>query len=198
MGHDKVQRHNKRPLIILDRDGVINQDSDQFIKSPKEWQPIDGSIDAIARLSQTGFVVAVATNQSGVARELFDVTSLNAMHAKMQALVRAAGGNIDGVFYCPHGPESACECRKPRPGLFHQIAQRFGHELAGVPAIGDSLRDLQAAQSAGAKPILVKSGKGERTLTAGVDIPNLLVYPNLADAVDALLVDHHQSAVSTR
>ena len=193
MGRDGKARSPKRPLIILDRDGVINEDSDNFIRSPEQWQAIPGSLEAIARLSQAGYRVAVATNQSGLARGLFDAQALNAMHAKMQRLVKARGGTIDAVFYCPHGPDAACACRKPRPGLFEQIGRRFGRELDGVPAIGDSLRDLQAALAAGAQPILVKTGKGERTLEQSIGIAQLPVYANLSAAVDALLAQHGSS-----
>lgn len=150
-------------LIILDRDGVINEDSDLYIKSPDEWQPIPGSLDAIARLHRAGYRIAVATNQSGVGRGLFDVATLNAMHAKMHRLVAKAGGRIDAVFFCPHPPEAGCDCRKPKAGLYRAIAERFDVDLAGVPAVGDSLRDLQAATEVGCRPYLVLTGKGQKT-----------------------------------
>ncbi len=132
-------------LVILDRDGVINRDSDQFIKSPEEWLPLPGSLEAIARLTQWGYRVVVATNQSGVGRGLFDMGTLNAIHDKMIKAVALAGGRIDSIFFCPHAAESTCECRKPRPGMLREVAMRYSTDLNGVPAIGDSLRDLQAA-----------------------------------------------------
>jgi D-glycero-D-manno-heptose 1,7-bisphosphate phosphatase len=154
-------------LVILDRDGTINQDSDQHIKSPAEWQPIPGSLEAIARLTQGGWRIVVATNQSGIARGLFDMATLNAIHAEMHRAVNQAGGRIDAIFFCPHAADASCECRKPKPGLLREIAARMGVELAGVPMIGDSLRDLEAAVAAGAKPHLVLTGKGKKTRDAG-------------------------------
>ena len=151
-------------LIILDRDGVINHDSDQFIKSPEEWQPIDGSLDAIAFLTQAGYTIAVATNQSGIARGYFNVQTLNEMHAKMHKLVRQAGGEISGVWFCPHTADSQCDCRKPKPGMVLDILDRFQAQAAETYLVGDSLRDLQAIAGAGGKPILVRTGKGMKTL----------------------------------
>jgi D-glycero-D-manno-heptose 1,7-bisphosphate phosphatase len=173
--------------IILDRDGVINEDSDAYIKSPDEWLPIPGSLDAIARLKRAGFRVVVATNQSGVARGYFDLSMLQQIHRKMLDLLQQAGGHLDGIFFCPHGPDDHCDCRKPRTGLFQQIAEQFRIDLTGIPAIGDSLRDLQAAEEVGAQPILVLTGKGEKTLRALHGDPRIPVYRDLAAAVDALL-----------
>jgi D-glycero-D-manno-heptose 1,7-bisphosphate phosphatase len=170
-------------LVILDRDGVINVDSDQFIKNPEEWKPIPGSLEAIARLSPSGFHVVVATNQSGVGRGLFDMAMLNAIHDKMYRALGQYGGRIDAVFYCPCAADHNCDCRKPKPGMLHEIAQRFGMELAGVPSIGDSLRDLQAAHAAGAQPILVLTGKGRKTEAAGNLPPGTQVFADLAEAV---------------
>jgi len=150
-------------LVILDRDGVINFDSAQYIKSPEEWRPIPGSLEAIARLTQAGYRVVVATNQSGVGRGLFDMATLNAIHEKMHRAVTQAGGRIEAIFYCPHAADSTCECRKPRPGLLIEIGERFNTPLAQVPAVGDSLRDLEAAAAVSARPMLVLTGKGERT-----------------------------------
>ncbi|MFN4330138.1 MAG: D-glycero-beta-D-manno-heptose 1,7-bisphosphate 7-phosphatase [Limnobacter sp.] len=150
-------------LIILDRDGVINEDSDAYIKSPDEWTPIPGSMDAIARLNRGGYRVVVATNQSGIARGLFDLETLSAMHKKMHDLANQAGAHIDGVFFCPHGPDDKCNCRKPKSGLFEEIAARVGIDLQGVPTVGDSLRDLQAGAAMGCKTMLVKTGKGKKT-----------------------------------
>lgn len=176
-------------LIILDRDGVINEDSDAYIKSPAEWRPIPGSLEAIARLTQADYRVVVATNQSGIARGLFDLDTLMRIHDKMHMLVGEVGGHIDAVFYCPHGPEDDCDCRKPMPGLFHMIAQRLMGDMKGVPAIGDSLRDLQAAAAVGARPILVLTGKGKSTLAKLGAGHEYEVYENLAAAVDALLTE---------
>ena len=176
-------------LIILDRDGVINEDSDDYIKSPEEWVPIPGSLEAIARLTRAGYRIAVATNQSGVARGLFDGDTLQRIHDKMRGAVAAAGGEIAAIFFCPHGPDDGCACRKPQPGLLRDIAAHFHVDLSGVPAVGDSLRDIQAAQAVGAWPILVRTGKGERTVMRGEGLAGVAVYPDLAAAVDALLRD---------
>ncbi|MDH5484498.1 MAG: D-glycero-beta-D-manno-heptose 1,7-bisphosphate 7-phosphatase [Gammaproteobacteria bacterium] len=178
-------------LIILDRDGVINQDSDDYIKTVDEWQPITGSLQAMGRLSQAGYTLVVATNQSGIARGYFDLETLHAMHKKMDEMLEQFGGKVDAVFYCPHGPKDNCQCRKPAPGLFHDISSRYQVPLANVVAIGDSLRDIQAAREAGARPILVKTGKGERSLqTAGNDeLDDVPVYENLAEVVDVLLAE---------
>ena len=174
-------------LIILDRDGVINYDSDQFIKSPDEWRPIPGSLEAIARLNHAGFRVVVATNQSGLGRGLFDTAAMIAVHDKFYKAIAQVGGRIDAVFFCPHAADTGCDCRKPKPGLLIEIGQRFGVELTGVPCIGDSLRDLQAAEAVGAQPILVLSGKGEKTLRAGNFPKNTVIFPDLAFAATALL-----------
>jgi len=174
-------------LIILDRDGVINEDSDAYIKSPDEFVPIPGSIEAIARLSQAGWRIAVATNQSGVARGYYDLAMLQRIHDKLHRLLAAQGGQVEAIFFCPHGPEDNCDCRKPKPGLFREIEQRLQVSLQGVPAIGDSLRDLQAAQAVGASPILVRTGKGERTLAKGQGLAGIPVYADLFAAVDDLL-----------
>jgi D-glycero-D-manno-heptose 1,7-bisphosphate phosphatase len=146
-------------LVILDRDGTINEDSADYVKSPSEWQPLPGALEAIARMNHAGWHVVVATNQSGLGRGLFDVASLNAMHAKMHSMLAAVGGRVDAVFYCPHAPDEACRCRKPEPGLFEQISERYGVDLKHVPAAGDSQRDLVAAVAAGCDPHLVLTGK---------------------------------------
>ena len=158
---------NTRKLVILDRDGVINVDSDAFIKSPDEWVAIPGSLEAIARLNQAGYRVAVASNQSGIGRGLFDMAALNAMHAKMHRQAAAVGGRIDAVFFCPHTAQDHCECRKPQPGMLKMIAERFEIVPADTPVVGDSLRDLQAGAALGFPTHLVRSGKGEKTLAAG-------------------------------
>lgn len=172
--------------VILDRDGVINEDSDNYIKSPEEWRPIPGSLDAIALLTRHGFRVVVLTNQSGIARRLFSPAMLEAIHDKMRTAVREAGGEIFDVFLCPHGPEDVCGCRKPRPGLFRAFAEKYGVELAGVPAVGDSLRDIEAAAAAGAAPMLVETGKGTRTLERNpeLDVPT---FPDLYAAAQNIV-----------
>jgi D-glycero-D-manno-heptose 1,7-bisphosphate phosphatase len=175
------------PLIILDRDGVINEDSDAYIKSPDELIPIPGSLEAIARLNRAGYTVSVASNQSGLARNYFTRPVLEAMHAKLQGLLQEHDGNIDTFFICPHGPDDDCDCRKPRPGLMRQIERHYGVSLDGVPAIGDSLRDVQAALAAGAKPILVRTGKGADTEADGIGLYNVPIYDNLAAAVNGIL-----------
>jgi len=167
-------------LVVLDRDGTINRDSDQYIKSPEEWKPLKGSLEAIARLTQAGYRVVVATNQSGIARGLFDTATLNAIHDTMQRAVHRAGGRIDAIFFCPHAGESECECRKPRPGMLLEIGKRLNTPLAGVPMVGDGLRDLQAAAAAGARPVLVLTGKGRATRDAGGLPPGTEIYPDLA------------------
>jgi len=174
-------------LVILDRDGVINHDSDQFIKTPEEWRPIDGSLEAIASLNQAGFKVVLATNQSGVGRGLFDMAMLNRIHARMHKLLGQVGGRVDAIFFCPHPADSACDCRKPRPGMFEAIARRFHVDLNGVPAIGDALRDLEAAAAVGAQPILVRTGKGEATLAQCVLPEGTRVYDDLAAAARDLI-----------
>jgi len=174
-------------LVILDRDGVINHDSEQYIKSPEEWKPIPGSLGAIARFTQSGYRVVIATNQSGLGRGLFDMAALNAMHDKMHKAVNQVGGRIDAVFFCPHAQDSGCSCRKPRPGMLREIAERFDVDLTGVAAIGDSLRDLQAANAVGARPILVLTGKGVQTLSAGGLPEGTEIHHDLAAAAMALI-----------
>jgi len=174
-------------LVILDRDGVINHDSDQYIKSPAEWRPIAGSIEAIARLHQGGWRIAVATNQSGIGRGLFDMATLNAINDKMMEMVFRQGGRIDALFFCPHTAIEGCGCRKPRTGMLEEIASRFHVELKGVPFVGDSLKDLQAAEAVAAQPILVLTGKGPRTREGGNMPRKTLVFDNLAEAARHLV-----------
>jgi D-glycero-D-manno-heptose 1,7-bisphosphate phosphatase len=173
-------------LVILDRDGVINQDSDAYIKSPDEWKPIAGSLEAIAKLTQSGFHVVVATNQAGVGRGLFDMATLNAIHDKMHRAVGQAGGRIDAVFYCPHAQEANCNCRKPKPGLLEEIGHRFNTSLKGLPCIGDALRDLEATAAVGGRPILVLTGKGKKTRLETLPA-DTLVYADLAEAAKSLV-----------
>jgi D-glycero-D-manno-heptose 1,7-bisphosphate phosphatase len=173
-------------LIILDRDGVVNHDSAQFVKSPEEWIPIDGALEAIARLTHGGYRAVIATNQSGIGRGLFDMATLNAINSKMIKAVSQAGGRIEAVFYCPDTSESSSKFRKPAPGMLLEIGERFNTQLKDVPAVGDSLRDLRAAVAVGARPILVLTGKGKATRESG-DLPDgTLVYPDLAAVAQAL------------
>ncbi len=174
-------------LVILDRDGVINQDSDHYIKSPQEWQPLPGSLAAIALLNQNGWRTAVATNQSGLARGLFDMHALNAMHTKMHKALAGVGGRVDAVFFCPHGADDGCDCRKPKPGLYRRIVERFGVDLKDTVAIGDSFRDLEAGAAAGCRTILVKTGKGETTFARGGLPDGTLVFDDLAAAARHLV-----------
>ncbi|MDE2091514.1 MAG: D-glycero-beta-D-manno-heptose 1,7-bisphosphate 7-phosphatase [Gammaproteobacteria bacterium] len=174
-------------IVVLDRDGVINYESDAYVKSPDEWIPIPGSLEAIARLSRGGFAVVVATNQAGVGRGLFDLTALSLIHKKMEASVKVAGGLLAGIFFCPHHPDENCDCRKPKPGLMQQIAARFQTDMKGIPAIGDSQRDIRAAQAVAARPILVRTGRGEETLQQLPSSSRIEVFANLAAAADRLL-----------
>ncbi|MDR0634437.1 MAG: D-glycero-beta-D-manno-heptose 1,7-bisphosphate 7-phosphatase [Azoarcus sp.] len=167
-------------LIILDRDGVINHDSDQFIKSPDEWRPIPGALEAIALLNRWGWRVVVATNQSGVGRGLFDMDMLNAIHDKMVKSLAQVGGRLDAIFFCPHPADSTCNCRKPKPGMLLEIGERFNAELAGVPVVGDSLRDLQAGVAVGGLPCLVLTGKGEKTREDPDLPPQTVIFDDLA------------------
>lgn len=174
-------------LIILDRDGVINHDSAMFIKSLEEWRPINGSLAAIARLNQAGFHVVVVTNQSGIGRGLFDMDTLNAIHEKMVKLLAQAGGRIDAVFFCPHAADSTCQCRKPQPGMLRQISQRFNIDLTGVPVVGDSMRDLLAGVAVGCQPILVLTGKGQKTANDPLLPEGTRVFADLAAVASYLL-----------
>ena len=176
-------------LVILDRDGVVNQDSANFIKNPNEWIAIPNSLEAIALLNQSGFRVALATNQSGIARGLFDMATLNAINDKMHRALAQLGGRIDAMFYCPHAADDNCTCRKPKTGMIKDISRRFSVDLSEVYAVGDSLRDLQAFHDAGCKPILVRSGKGEETLAHGDLPPNTLIFADLNEAVQHIIAE---------
>lgn len=174
-------------LVILDRDGVINQDSEHFIKNPGEWQPLPGSLEAIGLLSQNGYRIALATNQSGISRGLFDMATLNAIHDKMYRALAPHGGRIDALFYCPHSNDHNCRCRKPQPGMVEEICQRFSVEPATVVCIGDSLRDLQAGASVGTQTMLVLTGKGQATLAAGGLPEGTVICRDLAEAAQRLI-----------
>jgi len=177
-----------RGLVILDRDGVINRDSRAFVKSASEWIPLPGSIRAIADLNRAGFTVTVASNQSGLARNMFDRNALRSMHRKLRRLVAGEGGRVDRIVVCPHGPDDGCSCRKPAGGLLQRLARHYDTGLEGVPVIGDSLRDLQAAAGCGARPILVRSGNGRRTeAELSGDLSSTEVFDDLAAAVASLV-----------
>jgi D-glycero-D-manno-heptose 1,7-bisphosphate phosphatase len=183
---------NPVKLIILDRDGTINEDRDDFVKTPDEWVPLPGALEAIARLNHAGWHTVVATNQSGLGRGTFDMSTLNAMHTKMNQLLAKQGGRIDAVFFCPHAPEDACNCRKPLPGLFEQIGERFGVDLADVPVVGDSLRDLQAGVAVGCQPHLVRTGKGAALDAAQLEalraqVPGTVVHADLMAFADHMI-----------
>jgi len=167
-------------LVILDRDGTINHDSDNYIKSPAEWRPIEGSLEAIARLTQAGFRIVVATNQSGIARGLLDTAGLISIHDALQRAAAQAGGRVDAFFFCPHAADSACKCRKPEPGMLLEVARRFNVSLENTYMVGDALRDVQAAAAAGARPVLVLSGRGRKTRDEGGLPPGTAVFENLA------------------
>jgi len=175
-------------LLILDRDGVINFDSDEYVKTVDEWKPIPGSIEAIAKLSKAGFTIAVATNQSGLARGYFSPETLHLMHSKMRHMVSEHGGHIDHIEYCPHGPDDQCDCRKPLPGMIHNILVQYPEAAPeSVFVVGDSLRDLEAGIAAGCKPLLVRTGKGERTIAKG-DLPaKLPIFDDLISATPFIL-----------
>jgi D-glycero-D-manno-heptose 1,7-bisphosphate phosphatase len=180
-----------RKVVILDRDGVINVDSDAFIKTPDEWVALPGSLEAIARLNQSGYRVAIATNQSGIGRGLFDMATLNGMHLKMHKMAAAVGGRIDAVFFCPHTSEDHCECRKPKPGMLKSIVERFEVDPEDTPVVGDSLRDLEAGATLGCPVHLVRTGKGEKTLAAGGLPEGTRVHADLlAFALDFLSQPH--------
>lgn len=182
-------------LVILDRDGVINEDSDDYIKSPDEWIPIEGSLQAIARLNRAGFRVYVATNQSGLARGLFTLETLHEIHHKMLEELQRLGGNVEAILFCPHGPGNHCDCRKPKPGLYQEIARRTNHSLEGIPVVGDSFRDIVAARTVNARPILVRTGKGTKTEQAHADeLLETEIYEDLASMVDSLITEYGHTA----
>lgn len=174
-------------LVILDRDGVINQDSSKYIRSPEEWIPIPGSLDAISRLNRAGYRVVIASNQSGIARRLFDIDTLNRIHETMHRQLAEVGGHVDAIFICPCLPKDNCECRKPKPGMLLEISERLRTPLEKVAYIGDKLIDVQAARAAGARPFLVKTGYGKKTLKSKETFDDVAVFENLAEAADTLI-----------
>jgi D-glycero-D-manno-heptose 1,7-bisphosphate phosphatase len=185
-------------LVILDRDGTINHERDDYIKSSEEWVPLPGAMEAIARLNHAGWHVVVATNQSGIGRGLFDMAALNAMHAKMHQLLAKQGGRVDAVFFCPHTPEDQCICRKPQPGLFNMIGERFGVALDGVPMVGDLPRDVLAAQSVGCEPHLVRTGQAASMSEAELielrrQVPDLTIHPDLSSFADFVILRDRKS-----
>jgi len=194
-------------LVILDRDGTINHEREDYIKSPEEWVPLPGALEAIARLNHAGWHVVVATNQSGIGRGLFDMVALNGMHAKMNQLLARVGGRVEAVFFCPHTPEDHCTCRKPMPGVFNMIGQRFGRHLDGVPMVGDLPRDVLAAQSVGCEPHLVRTGQAATMPDVELQalrqqVPGLTIHPDLSAFADYLIlrerrVQGEESPVST-
>jgi D-glycero-D-manno-heptose 1,7-bisphosphate phosphatase len=182
--------NTNKKLVVLDRDGVINVDSDAFIKSPDEWVAIPGSLEAIARLNQAGYRVAIASNQSGIGRGLFDMAALNAMHQKMNRATAVVGGRIDAVFFCPHTQEDECDCRKPKPGMLQQIKDRYEIDPAVTPVVGDSLRDLESGAALGFELHLVLTGKGQKTLASGKLPPNTKVHEDLRTFALDFLAEH--------
>lgn len=174
-------------LIILDRDGVINEDSRYYIKSAKEWRAIPGSLQAIARLCQNGYKVVVATNQSGLASGKLSIIDLNEIHRKLLDHLAQYGGTIEAFFFCPHDPKMICDCRKPKPGLLNKISESLRVSLNDVPVVGDKLSDINAALAVGAKPILVRTGQGQSTLDNERLPDGVSVYDNLAAVVDDLI-----------
>ncbi len=174
-------------LIVLDRDGVINENLERPVSTPEEWVPIPGSLEAIARLHQAGWHVAVATNQSGISRGLITLKTLYAIHQHMQEKVVQAGGRIDVVAFCPHSDGEQCTCRKPAPGMLYTISERLDIDLSTVIVVGDSLRDMQAAMATAASPIMVRTGKGQQTLDNNKGLEHIPAYDDLASCVDALL-----------
>lgn len=182
-----------KAIIVLDRDGVINYDSDDYVKSVEEWIPLPRSMEAIGQLSKAGYEIAIATNQSGIARGYFDLDTLNAMHQKMVDLASEHGGTIQYIHFCPHGPDDHCDCRKPKAGLIDQIERKVNQTIAGSYMVGDSLRDLEAGVSKGLKPVLVLTGKGQRTLDKGVDLEDLQVFDDLMAFSEWLISSKHET-----
>lgn len=193
---------NRPKLVILDRDGTLNEDRDDFVKSPDEWLPLPGALEAVARLNHAGWHAVVATNQSGLGRGLFDMAALNAMHVKLNHALAQVGGRIDAIFFCPHVAEDGCECRKPLPGLLTLIGERLSTDLSKVAAVGDSLRDLQAAAAAGCEPHLVRTGKAAALDAAQITdwcarVPGTIVHADLAAFADHLIQRERRQRVGS-
>ena len=176
-------------LIILDRDGVINEDSDDYIKSPDEWIPIPGSLESIGKLSQNGFRVVIITNQSGIGRKIFSIEMLHLIHKKMNTHLSQFGGVIDGIFFCPCRPEENCDCRKPKPGLYNDVSDRLQIPLENVFCVGDKITDIQAAENAGGTPILVRTGKGNDEINSGLVPKHIPIYDDLASFVNKIITE---------
>lgn len=174
-------------FIILDRDGVINYDSTEYIKSPDEWEAIPGSLEAIAQLNRAGYRVVVVTNQSGVARGYYDLETLDHIHEKLQTELASVGGHIDEIFFCPHHPDEHCVCRKPKPGMFYKVREKYNVNFGDTFFIGDSLSDMEVAAAVGCKPILVLTGNGKKTLDKNPELSNIKVFSDLAEAVQHIL-----------
>lgn len=199
---NKSLKPKQQRLIILDRDGVINRGSTSYITHPKEWEALPGSLEAIAQLCRADYRVVVITNQAGIAKDLYTINTLNRIHQKMLDELQAVGGELSAIFFCPHADEQNCKCRKPKPGLFLELAQRLQCDLSETFAVGDSLRDLQAAHSAGAKPVLVKTGNGtetekilkEQTIQKELNVSEIPIYNDLAEFVNTLLAGETKSA----
>ncbi len=184
---DEIEKIDDK-IVILDRDGVINFDSDDHIKSPEEWVPIPQSLQAIAKLNQAGFTVFITSNQSGIARGLFNLSTLEKTHQKMHDALLKEGGKVDKIYFCPHGPDDHCSCRKPLPGMLKQLESDYGIQLKSAYVVGDSFRDIEAGLSVGAKTILVKTGNGEKTLLKHADeLKNTVITDNLMAAVEYIL-----------
>ncbi len=184
------------PLIILDRDGVINEDSDNYVRSPEEFIPIPGSLQAIAQLKNSGFIVVIASNQSGIARGYFTEETLHSMHEKLKRLLSDFSVSLDGIFYCPHGPDDHCECRKPKPGLIFQIQEHLNASLENAIFIGDSLRDIQAARAAGIRPLLVRTGKGKNTEKNNpAELTDVKIFDDLLSASEYILTNLYRTMI---
>lgn len=182
-------------FIILDRDGVINYDSDEYIKSPDEWLPIPRSLEAIAQLNRSGYQVLVATNQSGIGRGYYDFDTLDLIHEKLMRELASVGGYIQEIFFCPHHPDDNCPCRKPKSGMFRQMQKKYPINMAETFFIGDSFVDVQAAQTMGCTPILVMTGKGESEITKHPELTAVTIRSDLAEAVEFVLAQKSKSDV---
>ena len=189
-------------LIILGRDGILNEYRDDHVKAPAEWVPIPGALEAVSRLNHAGWHAVVATNQAGIGRGMIDMASVNLIHAHMNKLMQAQGARLDAVFFCPHTPEEQCDCRKPLPGMMLEIGERYGVDLDHVPVAADTLRDLQAAHAAGCEPHLVRTGRAAQLDDAVVEqwckqVPGVRVHADLS-AMAEQLIARDQRVPATR